>query len=243
MPQSRTVTGAHQTKRPGPSSRGDTLEPLPFRPGESSPVRGRAPSPSRHPRAAAGGRRDRRLHRRRRRRARAARRRRTRPSRFAEAWAEQDFAAMHAELNPASRRQISLDDFDHRLSRTPRRRRRCASIDAGAACGPGRRRAARPSCRCRSAVETSRLRRDRGRARRCPTTTAASTGTRASSSPACARASSWSADPSSRPRAPILARDGTPLAEGPALAREHPLGSSAIDVTGEVGTAGDLRAG
>ena len=39
------------------------------------------------------------------------------------------------------------------------------------------------------------------------------------------------------PRAPILAADGTPLADGPADAREHPLGSSAIDVTGEVGMA------
>jgi cell division protein FtsI/penicillin-binding protein 2 len=39
------------------------------------------------------------------------------------------------------------------------------------------------------------------------------------------------------PRAPILAGDGTPLAEGPAEAREHPLGSAAIDVSGEVGMA------
>ena len=39
------------------------------------------------------------------------------------------------------------------------------------------------------------------------------------------------------PRAPILAADGTPLAEGHADAREHPLGSAAIDVTGEVGDA------
>jgi Penicillin binding protein transpeptidase domain/Penicillin-binding Protein dimerisation domain/NTF2-like N-terminal transpeptidase domain len=37
------------------------------------------------------------------------------------------------------------------------------------------------------------------------------------------------------PRASILAADGTPLAEGPAEEREHPLGSAAIDVTGEVG--------
>jgi cell division protein FtsI/penicillin-binding protein 2 len=37
------------------------------------------------------------------------------------------------------------------------------------------------------------------------------------------------------PRAPILAADGTPLAEGEAEAREHPIGSAAIDVTGEVG--------
>jgi len=39
------------------------------------------------------------------------------------------------------------------------------------------------------------------------------------------------------PRAQILATDGTPLAEGPAEARAHPIGSEAIDVTGEVGTA------
>jgi peptidoglycan glycosyltransferase len=41
------------------------------------------------------------------------------------------------------------------------------------------------------------------------------------------------------PRAPILAADGTPLAEGPAEARAHPLGSSAIDVSGEVGVPVD----
>jgi cell division protein FtsI/penicillin-binding protein 2 len=39
------------------------------------------------------------------------------------------------------------------------------------------------------------------------------------------------------PRAPILAADGSALAEGEAEEREHPLGSAAIDVTGEVGTA------
>jgi penicillin-binding protein A len=39
------------------------------------------------------------------------------------------------------------------------------------------------------------------------------------------------------PRAAILAADGTPLAEGPALEREHPMGSAAIDVTGEIGEA------
>lgn len=39
------------------------------------------------------------------------------------------------------------------------------------------------------------------------------------------------------PRAAILAADGSPLAEGPAEARSHPLGNSSIDVTGEVGIA------
>jgi cell division protein FtsI/penicillin-binding protein 2 len=36
-------------------------------------------------------------------------------------------------------------------------------------------------------------------------------------------------------RAPILARDGTPLAEGDALSRSSPIGSAAIDVVGVVG--------
>jgi penicillin-binding protein A len=44
------------------------------------------------------------------------------------------------------------------------------------------------------------------------------------------------------PRAPILAADGTPLAEGPALEREHPLGSAAIDVTGEIGEPSEEEA-
>jgi cell division protein FtsI/penicillin-binding protein 2 len=39
------------------------------------------------------------------------------------------------------------------------------------------------------------------------------------------------------PRAAILAADGSPLAVGPAGARAHPLGSAAIDITGEVGSA------
>jgi hypothetical protein len=41
------------------------------------------------------------------------------------------------------------------------------------------------------------------------------------------------------PRAPILAADGSALAEGPADAREYPLGSAAIDVTGEIGEASE----
>ena len=36
-------------------------------------------------------------------------------------------------------------------------------------------------------------------------------------------------------RAPILARDGTPLAEGPPAARSSPLGVSALNVAGEIG--------
>jgi peptidoglycan glycosyltransferase len=41
------------------------------------------------------------------------------------------------------------------------------------------------------------------------------------------------------PRASILAADGTVLAEGPANEREHPMGTAAIDVTGEIGEASE----
>jgi penicillin-binding protein A len=41
------------------------------------------------------------------------------------------------------------------------------------------------------------------------------------------------------PRAAILAADGTPLAEGPATEREHPMGDAAINVTGEIGEAAE----
>src|SRR5213078_1979083 len=37
-------------------------------------------------------------------------------------------------------------------------------------------------------------------------------------------------------RAPILARDGTPLAQGPASDRSSPLGAAAADVAGQMGT-------
>ena len=38
-------------------------------------------------------------------------------------------------------------------------------------------------------------------------------------------------------RAPLLARDGTPLAEGPASARSSPLGTSALAIAGAMGSA------
>ncbi|HET7418599.1 MAG TPA: penicillin-binding transpeptidase domain-containing protein [Solirubrobacterales bacterium] len=55
--------------------------------------------------------------------------------------------------------------------------------------------------------------------------------------PGLRRGEELAADVELAERAPILARDGTPLAEGPAEEREHPIGSAAIDVTGEVGEA------
>ena len=159
--------------------------------------------------------------------------------RFTDAWQNKEFAAMYKELNPASQQGIELNDFvlayrDAAMTATQR------SLDPDS-----------PS------DETSR-----NGATMVPVTMVATT---AAFGPAEGTVEipfdeggiAW--DPSLvfpglrngehlenqielAPRAPILAADGTPLAEGPAEARAHPLGSSAIDVTGEVGTAEETDA-
>ena len=154
--------------------------------------------------------------------------------RFSDAWARKDFGAMYRELNEASRRTVDEDEF---------------------------------AAAYRGAAEVATLRRlevgspsgledaDRGSVVPVPV----EAGTVAFGPvegeirvPYAEGGIAW--DPSLvfpglrsgeqlenridlAPRAAILARDGTPLAEGPADAREHPLGSAAIDVTGEVGEA------
>jgi transpeptidase family protein/penicillin-binding protein/MecA-like transpeptidase family protein len=156
--------------------------------------------------------------------------------RFVGAWERDEFAAMYKELNPASQRQIELNDFavayrDAAAIATLR------SLEAGS---PG---------------ETT----SRDGATIVPVPIAARTvafgGVEAELAlPFEEGGIAWDGSlvfPGLRggehlegeielaPRAPILAADGTPLAEGPAEARAHPIGSAAIDVTGEVGIAGE----
>ncbi|HXS34144.1 MAG TPA: penicillin-binding transpeptidase domain-containing protein [Solirubrobacterales bacterium] len=154
--------------------------------------------------------------------------------RFADAWQRNDFAAMYKELNPASQRAIELNDFvlayrDAKMVSTQR------SLDPDS-----------PS------DETSRNGSTVVPVEVVAGTVAFGTVEGTVELPFDEGGIAW--DPSLvfpglhsgehlesqtelAPRAPILAADGTPLAEGPAEARAHPLGSSAIDVTGEVGTA------
>jgi cell division protein FtsI/penicillin-binding protein 2 len=159
--------------------------------------------------------------------------------RFTNAWQNKEFAAMYRELNPASQQGIELNDFalayrDAAMIATQR------SLDPDS-----------PS------DETSR-----NGSTVVPVSMVAATGAFGPVEgtveiPFDEGGIAW--DPSLvfpglrsgehlenqielAPRAPILAADGTPLAEGPAEARAHPLGSSAIDVTGEVGTAEEADA-
>jgi cell division protein FtsI/penicillin-binding protein 2 len=154
--------------------------------------------------------------------------------RFAEAWSRKDFGSMYRELNQASRRAIGVKGF-----------------------AKAYREAAETATLRTLAVDSPEDPREDDGATVVPVPVEAGTVAfgRVSAELAVPYAESGIAwDPSLvfpglRPgervenrldlaeRAPILARDGTALAEGPAGEREHPLGGAAIDVTGEVGEA------
>jgi peptidoglycan glycosyltransferase len=154
--------------------------------------------------------------------------------RFAAAWAAGDYASMYAELDEESRRRVPRKRF----AQTYREAAEVATLRnlaAGAATDP-------------EDGDGSQVVRVTFEAR-----TAAFGAVSADLAvPVSGGGVAWNASlvfPGLRggerlenrvslaPRAAILAADGTPLAEGPAAEREHPLGSAAIDVTGEVGTA------
>ncbi len=153
-------------------------------------------------------------------------------ARFTEAWAGKDFGAMYEELNPASRRAVGKAEF--------------AAAYRDAATVATLRTLAFDSPRDPSGAEPATV------------TVPAVAGTVAFGEveaglelPFADGGIAW--DPSLvfpgleqdehlepqvelAPRAPILAADGSVLAEGDADSRTHPLGSAAIDITGEVGT-------
>jgi peptidoglycan glycosyltransferase len=154
--------------------------------------------------------------------------------RYTEAWAHKDFAAMYGELNDASRRSVDEDEFAEAY-------RKAAEVATLRTLDPGS---------PHDAVDT-------GGDAVVPVPIEAGTVafgevTADLDVPYVEGGIAW--DPSLvfpglesgehlenridlAPRAAILARDGTPLAEGPVEEREHPLGSAAIDVTGEIGEA------
>jgi cell division protein FtsI/penicillin-binding protein 2 len=154
--------------------------------------------------------------------------------RFARAWEGDDFAAMYRELNPASRRRIELNDF----VTTYRAAAEIATLRSLEADSPGN-----VSSRNGQTVVPVAI---------AARTVAFGPVEGELALPFDEGGVAWDESlvfPGLRPgehlenqielapRAPILAADETPLAEGPAEARAHPIGSEAIDVTGEVGAA------
>ncbi len=156
--------------------------------------------------------------------------------RFTEAWARHDFGAMRRELNDASRQAIRINDFvvayrDAAEVATLR------SLDPGspedATSVGGHTVVPVPLDAATVAfghvVENLDLPFSDGGIAWDPSLVF----------PGLRRGEHLESNVDLAPRAAILAIDGSPLATGPAAARSHPLGSSSIDIAGEVGTADD----
>ena len=155
---------------------------------------------------------------------------------FAEAWQARDFAAMYAELNDASKAAIELKQFaaDYREARDVATLRGLVADSAEDA----RLRRRRDRGAGAADDQDGRLRHGRRRDRPALVGRRHRLGALPRLPRPAPRREAGSGNRTGAAR-PILAADGTPLAEGPADEREHPLGSAAIDVTGEIGEASE----
>ncbi len=152
--------------------------------------------------------------------------------RFAEAWSEDRFAAMYKELNPASRAAISVNDFAIAY-REAENVATLRELEPGSAQDP-------ESSGGETIVNVPILARtvafgEREDELSLPYEDGGIAWEPNLVYPGLRSGEQLESEIELAPRAPILAADGTPLAEGPVEAREHPLGTSAIDITGEVG--------
>lgn len=162
--------------------------------------------------------------------------------RFTAAWENNEYAAMYSELNPGSQQKISINDFVIAY----REAARIATVRSLEAGSPGN------ASSVEVPEESSAA--DTRTVVPVPITVAtvafgpveaqlelpfAEGGVaweKRLSFPGLHESEHLESQIELAPRAAILAADGAPLAEGPAEARAHPIGSEAIDVTGEVGT-------
>jgi penicillin-binding protein A len=154
-------------------------------------------------------------------------------ARFTEAWAGGDFAAMYRELNPASKAAMSVGDFalayrDAESTATLR------SLDPASPADPTSRNG-ETVVPVSMAGMTTAFGGFEGELE-LPFSNGGIDWDSSLVFPGLEPGEQLEGQIELAPRAPILAADGSALAEGPAEEREHPLGSAAIDVAGEVGT-------
>ncbi len=157
-------------------------------------------------------------------------------NRFAEAWQAKDFTAMYAELNDTSKAATSVKEFtaDYREAKDIATLRNLVADSAKDARSEGGETVVPVPLRIRTVAfgvveEEIDLPWSEGGIDWGPNLVF----------PGLRRGEKLEAETELAPRAAILAADGTPLAEGPATEREHPMGSAAIDVTGEIGEASE----
>jgi cell division protein FtsI/penicillin-binding protein 2 len=160
----------------------------------------------------------------------------TAANRFAEAWQAKDFTAMYAELNDASRAKISPKQFAlaYREARDTATMRGLVADSAGDAESLEGETVVPVPVRIKTAAfGTVNEELD------LPWSEGGIEWAGNLVFPGLRRGERLEAQTELAPRAAILASDGTALAEGPALEREHPMGTAAIDVTGEIGEASE----
>lgn len=152
--------------------------------------------------------------------------------RYAEDWAKGDFAAMYEELNESSRAAIDVKEFAAAY-REAAEIATLKSLDPGSAQDPtsGEGGTVVPVPITISMVAFGRLEDEL----QVPYADGGVDWGPSLVFPGLRSGEHLESQIELAPRAAILANDGTPLAEGPATEREHPLGTVAIDVTGEVG--------
>ncbi len=153
--------------------------------------------------------------------------------RFADAWAADDFAAMYKELNPASKAATDVNDFAIAY-REAGQIATLLSLEPGSAHDPSSR-DGETVVPVPVAVATVAFGRFEDEIK-LPYADGGIAWDPSLAFPGLRQGEHLESQIELAPRAPILAADGTPLAEGAAEEREHPF-SSAIDVTGEVGAA------
>jgi cell division protein FtsI/penicillin-binding protein 2 len=155
-------------------------------------------------------------------------------ARFAAAWEAKNFKAMYAELNEASRGRVNLNDFEAAY-REAEETATARGIEAGSA-GAAESSDGASVVPVEMTVQTVAFGTVEGELE-VPYADGGIEWDASLAFPGLRGGEELAADVELAERAPILARDGTPLAAGPAEEREHPIGSAAIDVTGEVGEA------
>jgi penicillin-binding protein A len=156
--------------------------------------------------------------------------------RFSEAWAAGEFAAMYKELNPASQAAIELNDFVIAY-REAEQVATLRTLEPGSPHDPSSRNG-ESVVPVQMTLSTVAFGRFEGEVD-LPYSEGGIDWDPSLVFPGLRHGEHLGGEIELAPRAAILAADGTPLAEGPAEEREHPLGSAAIDVTGEIGEASE----
>ncbi|HET9197395.1 MAG TPA: penicillin-binding transpeptidase domain-containing protein [Solirubrobacterales bacterium] len=155
-------------------------------------------------------------------------------NRFAEAWEAEDFRTMYAELNEASRARVDRKEFEAAY-REAEQVSTARTLETDSAGDPQHTETGTtvPVEVTVGTVAFGSLEEELA----LPFADGGVEWDASLAFPGLRNGEELAADVELAERAPILARDGTALAEGPAEEREHPIGSGAIDVTGEVGEA------